>query len=198
MSDQFSPRVTRLLLAWNDGHPGALAELMPLVCDELRQMARRYVGRESANHLLQPTALVNEFFLRIQGRRKVNWQNRAHFFGFAAQTMRIILVDHARRQNRQKRGSGEAPIALGAELNQIAAATPSCETLLAVHEALEQLDASDARAAEIVKLRFFLGMTVEETAAALDLSPATIKREWQFARLWLFRILREGPNRADD
>ncbi len=198
MSDPFSPRVTRLLLAWSDGDPDALAELMPLVCDELRQMARRYVGRESANHLLQPTALVNEFFLRIQGRRKVNWKNRAHFFGFAAQTMRIILVDHARRQNRQKRGSGEAPIALGAELDQIAAAAPSCETLLAVHEALEQLDASDARAAEIVKLRFFLGMTVEETAAALDLSPATIKREWQFARLWLFRILREGPNRADD
>jgi len=193
-SDPLSPSVTQLLLAWSAGDPEALAELMPLVCDELRQMARRYVDRDRASHILQPTALVNEFFLRIQKRRKVSWKNRAHFFGFAAQTMRLILVDHARHRNRQKRGQGEAPIALGWELDQVPAAEPSCEILIAVHEALEQLDASDARTAEIVKLRFFVGMTVEETAAALELSPATVKREWQFARLWLFRKLREGSD----
>lgn len=190
MSNEVPPRVTRLLLAWSDGDPDALAELMPLVCDELRQMASRYMDRESAGHTLQPTALVHEFFLRVQGRRKVSWKNRKHFFGSAAQTMRIILVDHVRRQNRHKRGSGEAPVSLGEELEGIPVSAPNLE-ILELHQVLDRLEATDPRAAEVVKLRFFVGMSVQETAAALELSPATVKREWQFARLWLYRELQE-------
>lgn len=187
------PHVTGLLLAWSDGDGDALAELMPLVCDELRQMARRSLGRERARHTLQPTALVNEFFLRLSGRRTVNWKSRSHFFGSAAQQMRLILVDHARRKQRQKRGSGEAPVALGPELEQIPATAPDVE-VLAVHQALDRLEAIDPRAAEVVKLRFFVGMTVRETAAALETSPATVKRDWEFARLWLFRALQDSEN----
>lgn len=188
MSNDLPPRVTGLLLAWSDGDPQALAELMPLVCDDLRQMARRYIDREIADPVVQPTALVNEFFLRIQGRRTVSWKNRAHFFGFAAQTMRLILVDHARHQHRKKRGSGEAPLPLEPELEHSFQAEPTAE-ILAVHQVLGRLEEVDARAAEVVKLRFFVGMSVRETAAALETSPATVKRDWQFARLWLFREL---------
>ncbi len=201
MSDELSPQITTLLLAWSDGDPDALAELMPLVCDELRRMARRYCDQESAGHILQPTALVNEFFLRVQGRRKVSWKNRKHFFGFAAQTMRLILVDQARLLNRKKRGSGEAPVALGDELEQIAGFAPSPEKnaeILALHELLDRLEAKDERAADVVKLRFFLGMTVKETGAALDISPATVKRDWEFAKLWLYRELTAGPHPQAD
>ena len=185
-SNTFPPRVTGLLLAWADGDPKALRELMPLVCDELRQMARRYVNH--ADPVLQPTALVNEFFLRVQGRRTVSWKNRAHFFGFAAQTMRLILVDHARLQHRKKRGSGEAPLSLEPEFEPTFKTEPTVE-ILAVHEVLDRLDIVDHRAAEVVKLRFFVGMSVSETAAALETSPATVKRDWKFARLWLFQEL---------
>ncbi len=193
MPVELSPLITRLLLAWSDGDPQALAELMPLVCDELRQMARRYTDREIADPELQPTALVNEFFLRIQGRRTVSWKNRAHFFGFAAQTMRLILVDHARHHHRKKRGSGEAPLTLEPELERAFKAESTVE-ILAVHEVLGRLEEVDARAAAVVKLRFFVGMSVPETAAALETSPATVKRDWQFARLWLFRELQGDPH----
>ncbi len=192
MSNDLPPPVTGLLLAWSDGDPQALAELMPLVCDDLRQMARRYTGREGADPELQPTALVNEFFLRIRDRRTVSWKNRAHFFGFAAQTMRLILVDHARHHHRKKRGSGEAALTLEPELGAAFQAEPTVE-ILAVHEVLDRLEEVDARAAEVVKLRFFVGMSVPETAAALETSPATVKRDWQFARLWLFRELKGDP-----
>ncbi len=191
MVDELPPQVTGLLLAWSDGDPDALTELMPLVCDELRQMARRYTGREGADPELQPTALVNEFFLRVQDRRTVTWKNRAHFFGFAAQTMRLILVDHARHHHRKKRGSGEAPLTLEPEFERTPNPEPTVE-ILAVHEVLDRLEKVDRRAAEVVKLRFFVGMSVQETAAALETSPATVKRDWQFARLWLFRELQDG------
>jgi len=183
--------LTVLLQAWNEGDPEAFSQLMPLVCDELRQMARSHLGREGPGHILQPTALVNEFFLRARGREKVSFKNRAHFFGYAAQTMRLILVDDARRQQREKRGGKENPEVHGWDLDQLpdAEADPSFE-VLAVHEALERLEASDERLAEVVKLRFFVGMSVEETASALETSPATVKRDWQFARLWLYRELR--------
>ena len=194
-ADELSPPITGLLHAWSQGDRDALEELTPLVCDELRRMARRYVDREAASLLLQPTALVSEFFERLLKRRKVSWKNRRHFFGFAAQTMRQILVDGARHRKRQKR-DGKL-VALGDELGQIPSPEPSIE-VLAVHELLEQLEAEDPRAAEIVKLRFFVGMTVKETAAALDISPATVKREWEFARLWLYHKLREGPAPTDD
>ncbi len=196
MTTQLSPHVTGLLHAWTDGKSGALDELMPLVCDELRQMARRYVDREGS-HTLQPTELVQEFFLRVQGRRTVNFRNRKHFFGFAGQTMRLILVDRARRQNRKKRGSGEAPVGLGREVEQLPQTGPKLE-ILALHEVLDRLEAIDARAAEVVKLRYFVGMTVPETAAGLEISQATVKRDWEFARLWLFRELQGGPRSADD
>ncbi len=195
MSKQLPPRITRLLIAWSDGDPDALAELMPLVCDELRQMARRSMAGENAGHTMQPTDLVQEFFLRVQGRRTVSWQNRAHFFGFAGQTIRRILVDHARRRQRQKRGSGEAPVSLGPELEGLPARERSFE-ILAVHEALDRLEAIDQRAAEVVKLRFFVGMKVQEAAAALEISPATVKRDWEFARLWLYRELQGQPQEA--
>ena len=195
MSNELSSHVTGLLFDWSDGKTGALAELMPLVCDELRQMARRSLGRESANHTLRPTALVNEFFMRVSGRRTVSWKIRKHFFGFAAQEMRLILVDHAGKKHRIKRGSGEEPIALGPEIEQIPKSGPDVE-ILAVHEVLDRLEAIDPRAAEVVKLRFFVGMSVKETAAALETSPATVKRDWQFARLWLYRELQDEQKSA--
>ncbi len=206
MSQELPPRVTQLLLDWSDGKAHALVQLMPLVCDELRHMARYSLGRENQGHTLQPTALVNEFFLRVQERRSVNWKNRQHFFGWAAQQMRLILVDHARRQGRKKRGSGEAPISLGEDLDQIRAPDrdgPSFdpEQILDVHAVLGRLEAIDPRAAEVVKLRFFVGMTVKETAAALDISEATVKRDWEFAKLWLYRDLQRrhgGASSTDD
>ncbi len=203
MSNDLPPGVTRLLLAWSDGDTEALTELMPLVCDELRQMARRSFKRENAGHSLQPTALVNEFFLRLHNRRTVNWKNRAHFFGSAAQDMRRILVDHARRQGRKKRGSGEVPVALEPELDQVATASGSSapvdlNEVLDIHDALDRLEAIDPRAADVVKQRFFLGMTVRETAAALEIAPATVKRDWEFARLWLFRDLKGQPQDTVD
>ncbi len=190
MTAALPEELTALLLAWSDGDPEALQELMPLVSNDLRVMARRYLAREGDRHILQPTALVNEFFLKVNDRRSVQWENRAHFFGFAAQTMRLILVDFARHQKRAKRGGGENPMMLGPELDDLAGADqPSRVEILALHQALDRLEAQDPRMASVVKLRYFVGMTVQETAAALDLSPATVKREWQFARLWLFREL---------
>lgn len=197
MADELSPSVTRLLHAWSEGDADALAELVPLVCDELRQMARRYLDREGKHHVLQPTALVDEFFVRLLNRRTVSWENRAQFFGFAAQTMRVILVDNARRQNRHKRGSGEAAIPLGDELDLFPAADRSFE-ILELNEVLEQLEDLDERAAGVVKLRFFVGMTVKETGAALGISPATVKREWEFAKLWLYQRLQEGTAGPDE
>ncbi len=197
MSNQLPSHITRLLMAWSGGDPQALAELMPLVCDELRQMARRSLISEKDGHSFQATDLVQEFFLRIQSRRTVSWRNRAHFFGFAGQTIRRILVDHARHQQRKKRGSGESPVSLGPELEGLPARERNLE-ILALHEVLDRLEAIDERAAEVVKLRFFVGMKVKEAAAALEISPATVKRDWDFARLWLYRELQGLPQPESD
>lgn len=195
MTAALPEELTALLLAWSKGDPEALQDLMPLVSNDLRVMARRYLAREGDRHILQPTALVNEFFLKVNDRRSVQWENRAHFFGFAAQTMRLILVDFARHQKRAKRGGGEHPMMLGPELDDIAGPDPPSRVeILALHQALDRLEAQDPRMASVVKLRYFVGMTVQETAAALELSPATVKREWQFARLWLFRELNGDGN----
>ncbi len=180
--------LTRLLLQWTDGDPRALSELMPLVVDDLRRMARRYLHREPEGHTLQPTALVNEFFLRIYNRRAVNWRNRAHFFGFAAQTMRLILVDHARRQHRAKRGDGIKPVPLDQAIDVIH--QPNMD-LLALEEALNSLAKIDHRQAKIVELRFFIGLTIEEIGKILGISDRTVKRDWQLARLWLYRELKD-------
>lgn len=185
-----SPRqtddVTELLMAWNDGDPDALTKLMPMVCDELRTLARSYLDREVPGHTLQPTALVNELYLRLQGRQTVQWRNSAHFFGYAAQTMRRVLVDHARRKKREKRGQGISPVSLD-NIDDIA--DSRSEVVVAIDDALKTLETLDPRQAEIVSLRFFVGLTIEETAAVLQIGTATVKREWQLARLWLYREL---------
>ncbi|RMH16365.1 MAG: sigma-70 family RNA polymerase sigma factor [Acidobacteria bacterium] len=179
--------VTAVLRDWTDGDPEALGRLMPLVFDELRTIARRYLDRESPNHTLQPTALVNEVYLKLVGRRRVTWENRAQFFGFAAELMRRILVDHARGLRASKRGGGAPRISLEAGVD---VAFRQDVDVVALDDALKDLAALDPRQAKIVELRFFTGLTNEEVAAALGISLTTVKREWRTARLWLYRELK--------
>ncbi len=174
--------VTRLLDDLTAGKKQAFDELLPLIEHELRRRAAGYMRRERQNHTLQPTALVNEAFLKLVDQRNVRWQNRAHFFAVASQAMRRILVDHARTRHRAKRGGSAPPVTLDEAM--IAAEGRSID-LLALDQALERLAALDPRQARIVELRFFGGQSVEETAEILSISPATIKREWSMARAWL-------------
>lgn len=178
--------LTRLLAAWSGGDKGALERLLPLVYEELRAQARRQLSRERRNHTLQPTALVHEAFLRLQGQRSAQWENRRQFFAVAAQVMRRVLVDHARAHAAHKRGSGKTLIALED------APEPSKQLdvdVLALDEALDRLAALDARQARVVELRYFGGLSGEETASALEVSLATVNRDWALARAWLFRAL---------
>ena len=177
--------VTRLLADWSTGDSAALEKLLPLVYNELRRQARGYLGRERRDHTLQPTALVHEAFMRLVGQREVRWQNRAHFFGVAAQLMRRILVDHARAKAAAKRGGGEAPVAIPAPEP---AEQPGVD-IIALDRALTRLGELDATQARVVELRYFAGLTIEETAEVLHLSPATVKREWILARAWLYAAL---------
>lgn len=186
MSDG-SPReaVTELLVEWQNGNQSALDRLMPLVYAELRTIAGRYLSRESSNHTLQSTALVHEAYLRLIGQRQVQWQNRAHFFGIAAQMMRRILVDHARHQHRDKRGGPMPTLSLD---DAMAVTEPVADLdLIGLDEALTALATIDPRGARIIELRFFSGLTIEETAEVLSVSSGTIKREWSTARAWLYR-----------
>jgi RNA polymerase sigma factor (TIGR02999 family) len=182
--------LTRLLQRWQSGSAEAFEELVPIVYDELRTIASRHLSREWRHDRLQTTAVVSEAYLRLFGQREVDWQNRGHFFAVAAQLMRRILVDHARREQRQKRGGGDPLVALD-EANAVPAAPSSVDTVatLDLDRALNKLEALDPGAAKIVELRFFGGLTIEETAAALDLSPATVKRDWVVAKGWLHREL---------
>lgn len=181
--------VTQLLVNWSNGDQAALDALLPIVNDELRRLARSYLRRENPGHTLQPTALVNEAYLRLIGQQNVQWQNRAHFFGIAAQLMRRILIDHARNYQYQKRGGG----ALRVSLDEAAAVTEAqTAELLAVDEALEKLTAMDARKGRIVELRFFGGLNLDETAAVLNISSPTVQREWRAAKAWLHRLLTAG------
>lgn len=186
MYDPRREEITDLLLEWSAGEAGALDRLMPVVNAELRRLARRYLARESPGHTLQPTALVNELYIRLVDRRRVQWQNRAHFFGFAAQTMRRILVDHARAQRAAKRGSGIPTVTLDE-----AVALPSGPDvdLIALDDALNALARMDQRQSRIVELRFFAGLTLQETAEVLDIGEATVSRDWASARAWLYREL---------
>ncbi len=183
------PDITRLLKEWQSGDGQALERLLPLVYRELDALASRYLSRERRDHTLQTTALVNEAYLRLVEQRNVDWQNRAHFFAIAAQLMRRILVDHARRDRRVKRGAGAPHV----PLDDIDPASPSLSIdpidLRALDRALSRLEALDAQQGRVVVLRFFAGMSVEETAAVMGLSPATIKREWALAKAWLYREL---------
>jgi len=178
--------VTALLRQWSDGRQDALDRLLPEIYAELRKLASSYLRRERSDHTLQATALVNEAFLRLVDQRAVQWENRAHFFGIAAQMMRRILVDHARAHGAAKRGDGQAPLALDEAL---VAAPSSNVDVLALDEGLTRLAALDPQQARVVALRFFGGLTMEETAVALRISPATVGREWALAKAWLYAEL---------
>jgi RNA polymerase sigma factor (TIGR02999 family) len=173
--------VTQLLVAWSDGDKAALDQLMPLVYDELRRLARHYMNQEHGGHTLQTTALINEAYLRLVDQR-MSWRNRAHFFGIAAQMMRRILVDHARSHQYAKRGAGQPNLALD-EVADIA--HERAAELIALDDALTALAAMDPQQAQIVELRYFGGLTIEETAEVMDISHATVEREWNMARAWL-------------
>ena len=184
-----SPDVTQLLLGWSGGDRAAGDELMAAVYDELHRQAARAMGRETPEHTLQATALVSEAYLRLIDQRRVQWRNRAHFFGVAAQLMRRILVDHARTRHAAKRGGGMRQLTLGDADSARDLPDESGVDVLVLNEALERLAAIDPHQARIVELRYFGGMTIEDTAEALDVSPATVKREWAVARAWLRREL---------
>ena len=179
--------VTNLLHDWSQGDPSALEKLIPLVFEDLRQIAGRMFRRESDGHTLQPTALVNEVYLRLMDQRKIRWANREQFFGVAALMMRRILVDYAKGRHAAKRGSGAVKLPLDEILGL--AMPPENVDFAALDEALSRLAAIDPRQSQIVEMRYFTGLSHEEIAEVLGLSVTTIKREWKIARLWLFREL---------
>jgi RNA polymerase sigma factor (TIGR02999 family) len=183
--------VTDLLRAWADGDDGALERLTPLVEAELRRLARGYMRRERRGHTLQTSALVNEAFLRLTDARRVRWQDRAHFLGISARLMRRVLVDHARSRGYRKRGGGARRVTLDEGLLR---AEPPPLDVVALDRALEALAAADPRKGQMIELRFFGGLSVEETAEVLAVSPDTVKRDWRLAKLWLLREL-EGDER---
>jgi RNA polymerase sigma factor (TIGR02999 family) len=183
--------VTQLLVEWGGGDRAALDRLLPLVFDELRRLAASYLRRERAGHTLQPTALVNEAYLRLVDQEGAQWQNRAHFFGIAANLMRQILVDHARQRSADKRGGSQLR---RLSLTQAERLVKQEELdVLALNEALERLAEFDPQQARIVELKFFGGLTIEETAEVLGVSHATVEREWKLARAWLRRELSDRP-----
>ena len=177
-----SHEVTELLRDWSRGDQSALDKLIPLVYDELRRLAHKHMRREKAGHVLQTSALVNEAYLRLAGESQVQWQNRAHFFGIAARLMRRILVDDARRRSFDKRGGSRIQVSLSEALS---VAQEQAANVLALDDALKNLAANDARQGEIVELRFFGGLSIDETAEVLKVSPGTVMRDWTFARAWL-------------
>ena len=178
-----SEGITQLLIRWNTGDEGALDKLMPLVESELRRLAGNYLRRERPGHTLQPTALVNEAYLRLVDQRDAKWQNRAHFYGIAAKLMRRILVDHARVKYAEKRGGAEQQ-RLSITSAQGVSASPDLD-ILALHEALEELAKLDPQQERIVELKFFGGLSIEEVAEVLRIGHATVERDWKMARAWL-------------
>lgn len=176
--------VTELLQAWSEGDDGALERLLPIVEAELRRLARVHMRRERGDHSLQVTALINEAFLRLTGARRLRWQNRAHFLGISARLMRRVLVDHARARGYRKRGGGARHVAL--DETMLVSPAPAVE-LLALDRALEALARADIRKSQVIELRFFGGLSVEETAEVLHVSADTVKRDWRLAKLWLLR-----------
>ena len=188
MRTMASAQVTDLLHAWGEGDETALHQLVPLVESELRRLAGAHMARERPGHTLQPTALVNEAFLRLVDAQGVRWHGRAHFFGIAARLMRRVLVDHARARGFQKRGGGAQTVPL--ETTILVSRAPDI-ALLDLDHALDALAEVDERKAKVVEMRFFGGMTVEETAGALGVSGDTVKRDWRLAKLWLLKTLGE-------
>jgi RNA polymerase sigma factor (TIGR02999 family) len=179
-------RVTDLLTRWSEGDDAVLAELTPLVYEELRRLAHRRMGAERTDHTLQTTALVSEAYLRLADQTNPRWQNRAHFFAVAARAMRQILVSYARSQRAEKRGGG----ALKVELDEAAIVSPEqSKEIVDLHEALERLAALDSRKAQVVELKYFGGLNYDEMAEVLKISRVTVRRDWEFARLWLYTEL---------
>ncbi|HEV2666562.1 MAG TPA: sigma-70 family RNA polymerase sigma factor [Blastocatellia bacterium] len=174
--------ITQLLIKWRNGDQAALDELLPLVYSELRRLAAYYLRQERPDHTLQPTALVHEAYLRLVGEKEIDWRNRAHFFGIAAVRMRHILVEHARSRRAAKRGGGERRAPLN-EADRLA--EEHDVNLLALNDALQSLEALDPQKSRVVELRYFGGLTIEETAEALKVTPARVKRDWNMARAWL-------------
>ena len=189
MPDMSPQEVTQLLADWGKGDRSALDRLFPLVHSELRRIAQRQMNQERAGHTLQATALVNEAYLKLVGQQELEWQNRAHFFAVCAQMMRHILIDHARAHARDKRGGG----AIQVSLNDVAAlAEDQASYFLALDEALRLLESLDPQKGKIVELRYFGGLSIEETAEVLNISPRTVRREWQRSKAWLYRMISEG------
>jgi len=180
------PNITELLVGYGRGDKEAIDQLMPIVYDELRRQAARYLRREQPGHTLQTTALIHEAYIRLVDQRNVQWQNRAHFFGIAAQLMRRILVDHARTKKRVKRGGSDVRVSLD---DATVAVKGQDLDVVALDEALERLAKIDEQQSRVVELRFFSGLTVEETAAVMRISAATVKRDWSMAKAWLHREL---------
>jgi RNA polymerase sigma-70 factor (ECF subfamily) len=186
--------VTGLLIEWREGDRAALDKLTPLVYDEIRRIAHRYVQREREGHTLQTTALVNEAYLRLAGKQKIKWQNRAHFFAVTAQVMRHILIDYARRRHYVKHGGEVQRIALDEALateGAVLMSQPRAAELLALDEALDELAKFDARKSRVVELRYFGGLSLDETAEVLEISPMTVRRDWRAAKAWLYRRMKD-------
>ena len=183
-------RVTELLAEWSHGDNAALAELTPLVYEELRRLAHHFMVGQRPEHTLQTTALVNEAYLRLADQTNSNWQSRAHFFAVAARAMRQILVSYARSNRAQKRGGG----ALRIELDEAVILSPEqSKEIVDLHEALERLGTLDARKAKVVELKFFGGLNYDEIAEVLKISPVTVRRDWEFAKIWLYTELHSPP-----
>lgn len=183
--------VTQMLVAWGNGDQAARDQLMPLVYDELHRLAHQYMNRERPGHTLQTSALVNEAFVKLVDQKDVHWQNRAHFFGIAAQLMRRILVDHARSRHYAKRGGDARQVSL----DEVAIVSPErAAEVVALDDALTSLAATDPRKSQIVELRFFGGLSIEETAEVLAVSPGTVMRDWTLAKAWLRREITADGN----
>ncbi len=181
-----SQQITKLLVDWSAGNELAQDQLFPLVYEELRRMARRYMRRQPSGHTFQTTELIHEAYLKLANQEEKSWQNRAHFFGVAAKAMRHILVDYARSKQSQKRGDWKARVTLG---ENVAISTESSDEMVALDDALKQLSTLDARKSRVVELKFFGGLNIEEIAEVLKISDKTVKRDWSFARTWLLRQL---------
>jgi RNA polymerase sigma factor (TIGR02999 family) len=182
-------QVTNLLVAWGQGDEAAFEQLIPVVHAELRRIARRHMGHERGGHTLQPTALVNEAYLKLVDVRQVQWQDRAHFFAMSSRVMRRVLVDAARARGYQKRGGGAQQVTL--DEGRVGGPQPAAD-VLALDDALTALAAIDPRKSQVVEMRYFGGLSIEETAEALDVSVRTVKRDWTMAKLWLLRELKKS------
>jgi RNA polymerase sigma factor (TIGR02999 family) len=191
MSDELQHEVTQILHDWSGGDPAAPERLMPFVYDELRRLARTFLAKERGGHTLQPTALVNEAYLRLVDQTRVSWQNRAHFYGIASSMMRRVLIDHARAHATAKRGGGAVRLSID---DMQVPVEERAASFVAMDEALERLSQFNERGRRIIEMRFFGGLSDEEIAEVLGVSTRTVLRDWKAARLWLFRELSQNPS----